>query len=79
MGEGRPSSVGVSYCYPCAWPMLAAPRLSLASILPFRLSPTTLFLVQDAGCILHLLRPSLGTDPLLVPTCLPARGVLSFH
>lgn len=45
MGEGRPSSVGVSYCYLCAWPMLAAPRLSLANILPFRLSPTSLFLV----------------------------------
>lgn len=69
MAGGRPSRVGVSSYCPCAWPTLASPQLPPAPILPFpsSLFPTSLSL-GPSDCILHSLRPSLDTIPLLVPT-----------
>lgn len=82
MGVGRPASVGVSCCYPCAWPRLAAVQLTLASIYPSILFPPPPPCHHSCWCladgILHLLRLFLGTHPLLVPACTSAWVLVGF-
>lgn len=67
MGEGRASSVSqLSLSLRLAH---AIPSFHLA--LPVRPPHHSSWCLAD--CTLHLLIPSLGTDPLLVPACTPAR------